>query len=513
MECRLTEWRWCLAALVLATVARAVAAEPRGVRDRPNVVLIMADDLGVGDLGCYGQQLIQTPRIDRMAVEGVRFTQAYAGAPVCAPSRCVLMTGLHAGHARIRDNSGRVGGVADEMSGSGHRIPLLDEDLTVAEVLKQAGYATGITGKWGLGEAGTTGEPTRQGFDEWYGFLNQNHAVDHFPDHLWHDGRRVIVEENRDGGRSRYANDLFAEFAIDFIRRHRGHPFFLYLPFTIPHADLEVPSQEPYADRDWPEDSKTVAAMVTRMDRDVGRLLDLLAELGLERNTLVLFTSDNGSPEAGGPLLCSNGGLRGRKGSLHEGGLRVPMIARWPGRVAAGAVNDEPCTFADLLPTLAELADARLPVAVDGVSIAATLAGDPQDLAGRFLYWERPAPKFQQAARRGRFKALRAGRHTPLQLFDLGVDPGEACDVAAEHPDVVAAFDDFLATAREASPHWPDPPPDDAHDAAARDAAHDAAGDGHARSSSAGEPGRPSPARAESSPAERPPSTTRLPNA
>lgn len=492
-----------LVAAVAVTASPGAADEPpRPDRRGPNVIVIMADDLGVGDLGCYGQSLILTPRIDRMAAEGTRFTQAYAGAPVCAPSRCVLMTGLHTGHARVRDNSGRVGGAADEMSeaGEGHRIPLLDEDLTVAEVLKQAGYATGITGKWGLGEAGTTGEPNRQGFDEWYGFLNQNHAAFHFPDYLWRDGRKEFLEANRDRGQQQYANDLFSEFAVDFVRRHRDRPFFLYVPFTIPHAELEVPSQEPYTDRDWPEAAKTFAAMVTRMDRDVGRILDLLEELGIDRDTLVIFTSDNGSPEGGGAMFRSNGGFRGRKGSLHEGGLRIPMIARWPGRVPAGGVSDRPWYFADLLPTLADLAGARLTAPIDGVSIAATLRGEVQDLSDRTIYWERPVPKFQQAARRGRFKALRPAANAPLELFDLEADPGETRDVAAEQPEVAAAFETFLATARVGSPHWPDVVPDDA------------GGDGHDRSSPPSgnrSPDPPSPASSESPL----PSTTRRPKA
>jgi len=425
------------------------------------VIVIMADDLGVGDLGCYGQTAIATPRIDRLAAEGMRFDQAYAGAPVCAPSRCVLMTGLHTGHARIRDNSGRVGGVPDEMSaaGEGRRIPLLDEDRTVAEVLREAGYATGITGKWGLGEAGTSGEPNRQGFDEWYGFLNQNHAASHFPEYLWRDGRREAIGANRDGGRRQYANDLFIGFAMDFLRRHRARPFFLYVALTIPHAELEVPSQEPYADRDWPDASKTFAAMVTRMDRDVGRMLDLLGELGIERDTVVFFTSDNGSPEGGGAMFRSNGPFRGRKGTLREGGLRVPMIARWPGHIAAGVVSGQPWYFADMLPTLADLAGVRLAEAVDGVSVAPTLLGEPQDLSGRTMYWERPAPKFQQAARRGRFKVVRPRADAGVELFDLLDDPGETRDVAARHPDVAAALGASLTEARVESPHWPDDAP------------------------------------------------------
>ncbi len=427
-------------------------------RPRPNVIFIMADDLGIGDLGCYGQKLIQTPNIDRMAIEGTRFTHCYAGAPVCAPSRSTLMTGQHTGHTRVRDNSGRVGGVPDEMSKSrdGHRIPLLDEDVTVAEVLKQAGYVTGITGKWGLGEAGTTGEPNRQGFDEWYGYLNQNHAVYYFSDYLWRNGKREPVQANANNARKVYTHDLFTEFALDFIRRHRHEPFFLYIPFTIPHADLEVPSLEAYTDRDWPEEAKIFAAMVTRMDRSVGKILDLLEHLDIDENTLVIFTSDNGSPIGGGPLFNSNGVFRGKKGTLQEGGLRTPMVVRWPSKVPRGRVCDTPWYFPDVLPTLAELSGARLPHRLDGVSVMPTLVGQSQDLSQRYMYWERPPGKFQQAARIGNWKAVRLDRDQPLQLFDVVADPTESSNVAAAHPDRIAVFEEYLSTARTESVHWPD---------------------------------------------------------
>lgn len=439
--------RWLLS---LAVVGHAA--------DRPNIVFIMADDLGYGDLGCYGQKLIQTPRLDRMAVEGTRFTHCYAGAPVCAPSRSVLMTGQHTGHTRVRDNSGRVGGVKDEMSNSreAHRIPLLDEDVTVAEMLKQAGYATGITGKWGLGEAGTTGVPNRQGFDEWFGYLNQNHAVFYYTDYLWRDGKKETIEANRNNGRQKYTHDLFADFAFDFIRRRQKAPFFLNVAFTIPHFDLEVPGLEPYADKDWPEQSKIFAAMITRLDRDVGRILDLLKELGLEQDTLVFFTSDNGSPEGGGTMFTSNGVFKGKKATLNEGGLRVPMLVRWPGKVPAGKVSNAPWYFADVMPTLAELVGAKPPAHIDGVSVLPTLLGQLQNLSERFLYWERPPPKFQQAARLGNWKAIRPGPDQPLRLFDLASDPAEAHDVAASHPDVIGRFEAYLKTARTESAYWPD---------------------------------------------------------
>lgn len=442
--------------LIQISSATAVAGDRDRSTSRPNIVLIMADDLGYGDLGCYGQKLIQTPNIDRMAKEGTRFTHCYAGAPVCAPSRSALMTGQHTGHTRVRDNSGRVGGVPDEISGDGHRIPLLDQDFTIAEVLKQAGYSTGITGKWGLGEAGTSGEPNRQGFDEWYGYLNQNHAVFYFTDYLWRNGKRETIHANADNVRQVYTHDLFTQFALDFIRRHHHEPFFLYVPFTIPHADLEVPSLDPYADRDWPREAKIFAAMVTRLDRSVGQILELIRQLDIDDNTLVVFTSDNGSPIEGGPLFNSNGVLQGKKGSLKEGGLRTPMIVRWPNRVPGDRVSEAPWYFPDILPTFAELVGARPPQNIDGVSILSTLIGQPQDLSHRYMYWERPPGKFQQAARLGNWKALRPGRNQRIQLYDVVADPTESSDVADANPDWITKFEAYFSTARTESSHWPD---------------------------------------------------------
>jgi arylsulfatase A-like enzyme len=424
---------------------------------KPNIIFVMADDLGYGDLGCYGQKLIQTPQADRLAAEGTRYTQCYAGAPVCAPSRSVLMTGLHTGHTRVRGNRCAVGGVPDEITGGRGRLPLEDEDVTVAEVLKGAGYVTGMTGKWGLGEAGTSGVPNRQGFDEFFGYLNQNHAPFYYTDYLWHNQEKKVIEGNQGGKREQYTHDLLTEFALDFIRRHRREPFFLYVPYTIPHFNLEVPTLEPYAEKDWPERARIFAAMITRMDRDVGRILDLLEELGIEQNTIVFFCSDNGGSNGGGALFESCGGLRGDKGSLHEGGLRTPMIVRWPGKVAAGGVSDTVWYFADVLPTLAELAGADVPADLDGVSVLPTILGKTQDLGDRFLYWEKPPPGLQQAVRWRHYKALRRGRAQPLKLYNLGVDTREERDIAAEHPDVVAKFEAYLENARTESANWPWP--------------------------------------------------------
>ncbi len=445
-------------------VLSAIPAEQAPARP-PNIVFIMADDLGYADLGCYGQARIRTPRVDQLAAEGTRFTHVYAGASVCAPSRCVLLTGMHTGHAKIRANSPAVGGEPGE-SGSfgsgGRRLSLTDADQTFAEILQGSGYTTGAIGKWGLGETGTAGIPNRRGFDEWFGYLNQNHAPYYYTDYLWRNGHKHLIPENIDGKRMIYAHDLFADEAVDFLRRHRHERFFLYLPFTLPHRRFEAPSIEAYANEDWPEEAKLFAAMVTRLDHDVGRVLDELDRLGLADNTLVFFTSDNGSEKKKTfpDLFDSGGGFRGEKGTLYEGGLRVPMIARWPGRVPVGAVSRAVWWFPDVFPTLVALGRGQLPKQVlDGMDISPTLAGKVQpELDVRTLYWEDYDNEFSQAALRGHWKALRSGDlGSPLELYDLKADPGEKHDVAASHPKLVAQFERFLTRSRTASPHWPDP--------------------------------------------------------
>jgi len=443
-------------ASAIALPGCAVPPVSGGRENRPNVIFIMADDLGYGDLGCYGQKLIQTPSIDRMAAEGMRFTQCYAGACVCAPSRSVLMTGQHTGHTRVRENKCRVGGVPDEVTGGGCRLALLPEDVTVAEVLKQAGYATGITGKWGLGDPGTTGVPTRQGFDEWFGYLNQNHAVFYYTDYLWRNEERVTLEGNKEGGQQQYTHDLFTDFALDFIRRQRDNPFFLYVAYTIPHFNIEVPSTEPYTDKPWPEKAKTFAAMITRMDRDVGRVLDLLGELGLDEDTVVFFCSDNGAAGAGGPMFNSSGSLKGGKGGFREGGIRTPMVVRWPGKVPAGKVSDAPWYYADVMPTLAELAGTKAPPNIDGISVVpALLTGKQRNLSERFMYWESPPPNLQQVVRWRNWKARRTKPHLPLELYNLADDPREEHNIAERHPEVVIVFEEYLKIARTDSPNWP----------------------------------------------------------
>ncbi|NOX57089.1 MAG: arylsulfatase [Planctomycetes bacterium] len=423
---------------------------PQRPAQRPNIIFILADDLGQFDLGCYGQKNILTPNLDRMAAEGMRFTQCYAGAAVCAPSRCCLMTGLHTGHARVRSNSSRVGGVPPQ-----GRVPLIDEDLTVAEVLKSVGYATGITGKWGLGEPNTSGVPNRQGFDEWFGFLNQRHAHTYYPEYIWRNEQFEIVWGNMGGYENQWIHDDFTRFALEFIKQHRRGPFFLYLAYTVPHGRYEIPDDEPYSDRPWPDSAKRYAAMVTRLDADVGKLFALLKKLGIDERTIVFFGSDNGATYTD-PPIHSAGPLRGKKGTLYEGGIRTPMIVRWPGRIAAGRVSDQVWAFWDFLPTAAELAGASIPEGIDGISIVPTLFGRPQRQHD-FLYWEFPTRRYPQAVRQGVWKGVRKAWNGPIELYNLRDDPSEQRDVAGQHPNIVAGMDAIMRAQHTDSPFWPVP--------------------------------------------------------
>jgi arylsulfatase A-like enzyme len=424
--------------------------------EKPNILFIMADDMGYGDLGCYGQQHIQTPHIDRLAREGTRFTDVYAGSTVCAPSRSVLMTGRHTGHTTVRGNFGKFG-VAGLGGGKG-RVPLAAEDVTLAEVLKGAGYVTGMSGKWGLGEPDTTGQPNRQGFDEWFGYLNQRRAHTYYPDFIWLNEDRYPLPGNTQGRREQYTHDLFTAFALGFIRRHAGkeQPFFLYLPYTVPHSKYEIPSVEPYADRDWSKDEKVHAAMITRLDRDVGRIMALLESKGIDKQTLVFFCSDNGAAKRWEGRFNSSGALRGAKRAMYEGGIRTPMIVRWPGRVPAGKSSDVPWYFADVLPTLAALAQQEVPRGVDGLNLLPSLLGREQPgLMTRSMYWEFFERGFQQAARRGKWKAVRLKRDGPIELYDLAIDEGEQVDLADQHPEVVELFQGLFKRARTPSRNWP----------------------------------------------------------
>jgi len=426
------------AALALGTT-RLDAAENPVSRKKPNIIYILADDLGYGHLGCYGQKEIRTPHIDRMAAEGIRFTDHYSGSTVCAPARCVLMTGLHTGHCFVRNNK------ALPVEGN---VPITADSQTIAKVLKAAGYTTACVGKWGLGYPGSHGDPIQQGFDLFFGYNCQRQAHSYYPSHLWRNDRKVMLDGNAGGGQKQYSHDLLTAEALSFIERSRERPFFLYLAYTIPHAKFQVPDLGIYADKPWPAVKKAIAAMITRMDRDVGRILALLEKLGIEDDTLVMFASDNGS--AGGALLTAfqgSGPLRGAKGSMFEGGLRVPLIARWPGKIEAGAVSDLVSGFQDMLPTFAELAGAAARKPTDGISMVPTLLGRGTQKPHEVLYWERGASR---AVRMGRWKAV-VGKGS-LQLFDLRTDLAETTDVAARHADVVAKIRRAIADSHVDNP-------------------------------------------------------------
>jgi arylsulfatase A-like enzyme len=436
----------------------------------PNIVFLFADDLGHGALGCYGQKKILTPNIDRLATEGMRFTQCYAGSNVCAPSRSTLITGLHTGHTPVRNN--------------GKKRFLHDEDVTVAEVLKKAGYATGGFGKWGLGDMGTPGVAIKQGFDEWFGYYHQVHAHFHYPYWLWKNDQQFMLPGNEGGKRGQYSNDEIQKQALDFIRRHKDKPFFAYVPYTLVHVELVVPedSEIPYRGKFpkenikdnrpgyiWSEDGYTTyAGMVSRLDRYVGEVMALLKLLKLDDNTVVFFSSDNGAQGGNDwqklvTFFDGNGGLRGSKGMWYEGGIRDPLIARWPGKIKPGTATDHVCAFWDVMPTLAEIAGVPLGVPpsggpakagtpnTDGISFLPTLLGKPQKKHD-FLFWEMPAAQggYTQAVRMGDWKAVKPRPVAAFELYNLKDDPKEATNAADKNPDVIKKISEIAA--REHSP-------------------------------------------------------------
>lgn len=440
----------CVVILTLLGASRLDAQETRP----PNIIYVMLDDAGYGDFGAFGSPVIQTPTFDRMCREGMRFNHHYSGSAVCAPTRCVLMTGLHPGHCRRRDNTAT--GAKDEFPGR-PLVFLEDEDRTIAEFMKEAGYVTGGIGKWGLGNPNTSGEPERQGFDHWYGYLDQVHAHDHYTEWLWKDGQRVEIPENQNNGRKVYAHDLFEKETFEFIKRNRDEPFFLYLAYTLPHGKYEIPHSDPayelYADLDIPQQSREYAAMVTRADRTVGGVLELLADLSLDENTIVFFTSDNGPNLPFLKTLSSHGGLRGVKRFLFEGGLRAAMAVRWPGHIPAGSESDFVWGMVDMIPTACDLAGSEIPAGLDGISVVPTLLGKEQDV-DRALYWEIHHP-FQQAVRKGQWKAFRLGTKERLELYDLTKDPGEEVDVRAAHPGVAAEMKRIMDESHVESRFYP----------------------------------------------------------
>ena len=449
--------------VLVGLIACSPTQEPDGLDSRiPSIIFIVADDLGYGDLGSFGQEQIQTPNLDLLAARGVRFTNFYAGSTVCAPSRNVLMTGQHTGHTYIRGNG---------------KLNLRSEDLTVASVLKQAGYTTALIGKWGLGHEGSNGIPTRQGFDYFFGYLDQHHAHNYYPSFLIRNEERVPLENvvppggDYDGmgvatHKVSYSHDLLIEEALNFVDKSKDSPFFLYLPLTIPHANneagdkgMEVPERGIYANEMWPEPQKGLAAMITRMDGDLGRLLDRLEEHRIEEDTIVFFTSDNGPHREGGndpEFFDSNGPLRGIKRDLYEGGIRVPMIVSWPGRTPAGAVSEHIGSFADVMATVAEIAGVDSPPNTDSVSFLPAILGDREKQEKhRYLYWEFYGRGSAQAVRADQWKVVRKPIFTgDIELYNLSKDLGEEKNVADQNSEVVDEMKLMMEEAHTPSELW-----------------------------------------------------------
>ena len=459
----------------------------------PNIIYILADDLGYGELGSYGQKKIKTPNIDSLASQGMKFTQHYSGSPVCAPSRCVLLTGKHTGHAYIRDNDEMPerGDVWHDPSLEGNR-PLLPNTTTIGTLLQKKGYATGAIGKWGLGGPANVGEPNQQGFDFWYGYLCQRMAHNYFPTHLWKNREKDLLEGNeyffphqkfpedkdpldkasyKDYKGQTYSMDKMVAEALTFIKKNKNSPFFLYLPFPVPHVSIQVPEdslkeyEEAFPEKPYlgdlgytphPTPRAAYAAMITRMDREIGKILALLEELGLAENTLVMFSSDNGPTFNGGTdsaFFESAGPLRGLKTMLYEGGIRVPMIARWPGKIQPGSETDHISAFWDVLPTITDIVGCDPQDNIDGISFLPSLLGhDKKQKKHEYLYWEYNG---KQAVRMGNWKAYRPGFEESIELYNLEDDIGEQNDLAPKHPEIVAKIEDILQTARTESELFP----------------------------------------------------------
>ncbi|MET1057948.1 MAG: arylsulfatase [Pedobacter sp.] len=446
---------------------------------KPNIIYIYADDLGYGELGSYGQKKIKTPYLDQMAKEGIRFTQHYTSTPVCAPARCMLLTGRHGGHSYIRGNY-EFGGFTDATEGG--QMPLPEGTFTIGHLLKNAGYTTAAIGKWGLGMSTNTGNPNAQGFDYFYGYLDQKQAHNHFPTHLWENGKwdtldnaGIFVHRKPDPNDADpfayyigkdYSIDRMSAKALSFIHQNRDKPFFLYLPFTIPHLSLQAPDSvvkpyenqfgdKPYLGEKGYAASKypraTYAGMITYMDKQIGKIFQLLKELGLDENTIVMFSSDNGATfDVGGAdtqFFNSVAGLRGKKQDLYEGGIREPFIVRWPGKVPAGKVSDLVSVQFDMMATFAELAGVKAP-ANDGLSLLPTITGKTGQQKHEYIYFEFPEKGGQVAVRSGNWKGVKSNMKADTaanwELYDLLTDPSEKKDVAAGHPDIVSRFEGIL---------------------------------------------------------------------
>jgi arylsulfatase A-like enzyme len=469
--------------VLMCLIANAVIGQ-----QKPNVIYIYADDMGYGELGSYGQEKIKTPNLDKIAKEGMKFTQHYTGAPVCAPARCMLMTGKNSGHSYIRGNY-ELGGFEDENEGG--QMPLPEGTFTIAKLMKQAGYVTGAIGKWGLGMSTTTGDPNKQGFDYFYGYLDQKQAHNFYPTHLWENGKwdtlknsyiqvhKPLAKDAPDSAfdyfkGKEYSVTKMADKTLDFIKKNKKKPFFLYLPYTGPHVSLQAPDEavkeyigqfeeQPYrgesgyASTLYPK--STYAAMITYMDAQVGRIMKLLKELGLDRNTIVMFSSDNGATfDVGGvntEFFNSVGGLRGRKQDLYEGGIREPFIARWPGKIPAGKVTNHISAQFDLMATLSEITGVRA-WNNNGISLLPTLMGnDNKQRKHDYLYFEFPEKGGQVAVRTGDWKGVKSNmkknKNAPWEIYNLLTDEKETTDVAAQHPELAKKFEEILKKEHQSS--------------------------------------------------------------
>ena len=454
------------------TTAAATAAAAAATK-KPNVIYILVDDLGYGDLGCYGQKIIKTPSIDRLAAQGMRFTDHYSGSTVCAPSRCVLMTGKHTGHSTVVNNVETPRDTVEMGDrGAAGQAPLKEGEVTIARLAKKAGYRTACVGKWGMGSRGSTGDPNKAGFDHFFGYYDQRDAHFFYIDWLWRNGEPVQLKDNPKL-KNQYSHDLLVDESLKWIKENKDHPFFLYLTFNIPHAELIVPEdsmrqyegieeRKPWGNikapyrierKQWglynacEKPHQTFAGMVSRMDRDIGRLLDLLEELKLDKNTLVMFTSDNGPHSEGGAdpaFFNSAGPLRGGKRSLHEGGIRVPFIAWQPGKIKAGSISDHPSAFWDVMPTVCDLIDVDAPRDTDGISFLPTIYNSGPQKKHNYLYWQYAG---NQAVRRGKWKLV--GNNKNARLFNLETDIGEKTNLAPEHPELVDELKSLYEDAKQ----------------------------------------------------------------
>ena len=436
-----------LAAMLGLLPATSPAADSSPQADKkPNIVFILVDDAGIGDFSAYGCSYGTTPNIDRLAAEGMKFTHAYSGSAVCAPSRCVLMTGQHTGHVLRRANQSKNG-----------LLSLPAGQATVARLLHDAGYATGGFGKWGLGNPNTTGVAEKQGFDVFFGYYDQKHAHDYYTDYLVRNSTNVPYQQSGKHTWEDYSHTRIANETLKFIEENKDRPFFCYAAWTPPHDEWVIPDNTPFSDKPWSEEMRNYAAMVALVDKDVGRLMQKLKDLGIDDNTLVIFSSDNGANDECVEPLKSTGGLRGFKRMLYEGGIRAPFIARMPGKIAPGTTSDVLTTSVDFMPTAADLAGVPQPSGIDGISILPTLLGQKQAKQHDSLYFEIYEPYFQQSVRLGDWKGYRLGTKAPLELYDLKADPAEKQDIAAAHPEIVKKIEAIMLAEHTPSPHYDAP--------------------------------------------------------